>query len=429
MAETSIEWTERSWNPIAGCSLVSPGCTNCYAMGIADRFKSAYVGRKWAGAPAEAMTRRVNGKAVWTGQLLLAPDRVLAEPLRRRKPTTYFVNSMGDLFHEDMPDEWIDIVFAIMALCPQHTFQILTKRAARMRAYLEGLDRDELDDKDQRLTGAVNAVMRIAATDWGRCGSTATHITTRLSRSGAMEAQMLRSTSDGCVERLVEWTAEGERWFRCGQPFADRIHAAWGSMPYPRDFGWGLKQWPLPNVWLGVSAEDQKRADERIPELLATPAAVRFVSAEPLLGPIAFREISPNGIQSIDALSGLSRTPDCDFRAKLDWIIVGGESGAGARPMHPDWPRQIRNQCVAAGTAFFFKQWGEWQPREWCRDGGTHALNRYPGHSFQRIQSHPDSIERVGAGPDWAALAKVGKKAAGRFLDGVEHNAMPEGRR
>nr|WP_047573266.1 phage Gp37/Gp68 family protein [Methylobacterium sp. ZNC0032] len=369
MAETAIEWTERSWNPIVGCAIVSPGCTNCYAMKMARRIELMGTAAHYDG-----LTQQTKAGAVWTGKLALAPEHVLLEPLRRRKPTTWFVNSMGDLFHEDVPHFWIDLAFAVMALTPQHTYQVLTKRAARMRAYLS--DHFVRDRIAMAAIDIVNAhsEMKLASQKWFE-------------------------RRDG-VDHLI--------------------------MP-----------WPLPNVWLGVSAEDQRRADERIPDLLATPAAVRFVSAEPLLGPINFRHFrcdetySPDSDphNDLDALTGeVSNLAvrHTERRAKLDWIIVGGESGPGARPMHPDWPRQIRDQCVAAGTAFFFKQWGEWQPRKWCRDGGTHALNSHPGHSFQKIQSHPDSIERVGAGPDWVALAKVGKNAAGRLLDGAEHNAMPE---
>jgi protein gp37 len=131
MADSKIEWTERTWNPIVGCSVVSPGCTNCYAMKMAARIEAMGNQARYRGT-----TKKVNGNSVWTGKLAIAPDATISEPLRRRKPTTYFVNSMGDVFHEDLPDEWIDRVFAVMALSPRHTFQVLTKRAGRMRAYV-----------------------------------------------------------------------------------------------------------------------------------------------------------------------------------------------------------------------------------------------------------------------------------------------------
>lgn len=346
MAETAIEWTERSWNPIVGCSLASPGCTNCYAMAIADRFKHVYEGRPFAGAPSEAMTRKASGKAVWTGQLTLAPERTLLEPLRRRKPTTWFVNSMGDLFHEDVPDEWIDRVFAVMALAPHHTFQVLTKRAARMQAYVEG------------------------------------------------------ARSRVIVDGHVAVSGDGQYFSR------KKLGGDW--------------QWPLPNVWLGVSAEDQRRADERIPELLATPAAVRFVSAEPLLGPIDFTYLRADSILTLDALTGLHA--DCEGAVegvidtpdpKLDWVIVGGESGPDARPMHPDWARQIRDQCAAEGTAFFFKQWCEHRPLTNAERGTACGATLVGNNRFESD----------------AYVLRVGKKRAGRLLDGVQHNGMPEASR
>lgn len=374
MAETTIEWTERSWNPIVGCSVVSPGCTNCYAMGMADRFKDVYRGRQWAGEPAEAMTRRVNGKAVWTGQLTLAPDRVLTEPLRRRRPTTWFVNSMGDLFHENTPEAWIDRVVAVMALaellhlCPpapdgrdKHIFQVLTKRADRMRSYLRRLpNRDDIiaDEADQIMGGNLPVELLVA------------------------------------VKRLVRL--------------------------------------PLPNVWFGVSAEDQKRADERVPLLLGTPAAVRFVSAEPLLGPISFRDWLRRGdddLRESDPLACmLLRQAEEDgtawVRPALDWIIVGGESGPDARPMHPDWPRRIREQCEVTGTAFFFKQWGEWQ------DGSDFAPNAkavtFDGRVIEPTRKAIAAADRDQRVMSPTMMRRVGKKRAGRLLDGIEHNAMPE---
>ncbi|WP_199085434.1 DUF5131 family protein [Bosea sp. ASV33] len=225
----------------------------------------------------------------------------------------------------------------------------------------------------------------------------------------------------------------------------------------------GVTTWPK-HAGLIVTVVNQAEADRDIPRLLALKATLGIpwvgVSAEPLLGPIDFEpwlawphlDVEVNG-RSWGCQGCDSDCPSCpkgkahydyeegpadqdgmpewiaERRATLEWIIVGGESGKDARPLHPEWARSIRDQCAASGTAFFFKQWGEWQPREWCRDGGTHALNRWPGHSFQKIQSSPDSIERVGAGPDWQAFAKVGKKAAGHFLDGAEHRAWPKASR
>ena len=129
--KTGIEWTDATWNPIVGCSVVSPGCTHCYAMSMAARIEKMTPGSHYAG-----LTDASKAGPVWNGRLALAPDHILTQPLRWQKPRRIFVNSMGDLFHEDVPDDWIDRVFAVMALAPQHTFQVLTKRAERMRNYL-----------------------------------------------------------------------------------------------------------------------------------------------------------------------------------------------------------------------------------------------------------------------------------------------------
>lgn len=287
MADTAIEWTEHSWNPIVGCSLATPGCTNCYAMKMARRLERMGTVAHYAG-----LTKETKAGPVWTGKMVQAPEHVLLEPLRRRKPTTWFVNSMSDLFHEDVPDAWIDRVFAVMALCPQHTFQVLTKRAARMRAYM------------------ASAHERIAD-----AAMSAAPVGLDISRSGIIwQPHCLPSTS--------------------------------------------FERWPLPNVWLGVSAEDQRRAEERIPDLLATPAAIRFVSAEPLLGPIDFDMLRVGDAWMIGALTGIYGALPGNRGEKLDLIIVGGESGKGARHMEDIWAESIQAQCAASGTAFFMKQMG-----------------------------------------------------------------------
>lgn len=360
MADKSpIEWTDATWNPIVGCDIVSPGCTNCYAMDMAARIEamSAGLGRH---THYEGTTRRVKGKAVWTGRLALAPERIRSEPLRWKRPRMVFVNSMGDLFHEHVPDEWIDRVFAVMAEAHWHTYQVLTKRSKRMHDYLSAQD-------------VTERIGRIQQRDHG----------------------------DNCAYTNVA---------------LDAI-------------------WPLRNAWLGVSAERQEEADERIPDLLATPAAIRFVSAEPLLGPIDFTRINlgvrqthgygPRRIEW-DALTGWEHQfpadsapgcdplkarvhgiGDCGAGAKLDWIIVGGESGPHARPMHPDWARSIRDQCAAAGVPFFFKQWGGWV-------GGGPGRVRW------------SECQEVIDWGDGCFSARVGKHRADRLLDGVEHDGMPQ---
>jgi protein gp37 len=262
---------------------------------------------------------------------------------------------MGDLFHESIPDAWIDRVFAVMALAPQHTFQVLTKRSARMRAYVGNLpNRDDL------------------------------------------------------VAKAAVWI--------------------WGGKDTDAVFGGVMRavRQPLPNIWLGVSAEDQRRADERVPDLLATPAAVRFVSAEPLLGPIDFSGHC-DGWSFIHSLQGqrYHDNPDgpssCQSYPKLDWIIVGGESGSGARPMHPDWARSIRDQCAAAGVPFFFKQWGEWAPST------PEAAYGNPRSGWRCLAGHPHVAKASELYPEAGAvfIEHMGKARAGRLLDGVTHDAFP----
>ncbi|OCC05223.1 hypothetical protein BA190_09985 [Labrys sp. WJW] len=386
---TGIEWTDATWNPIVGCSIVSPGCTNCYAMKQAARLlDGSPKAPHYAGT-----TRKANGHAVWTGKVALAPEHILTQPLRWKRPRRIFVNSMGDLFHEGVPDEWIDKVFAVMALSPHHTFQILTKRSGRMRSYL----------KDCRMTLGRQHEIRLATVELagGRDAPGVTEAWLRV--SGSIEAQ--------------SWK-------------------------------------PLPNVWLGVSAEDQKRAEERIPDLIETPAAIRFVSAEPLLGPLDLSEIDINGDGEMNALAMRSWAeiwadafdpavtgttleeaiesfedwggtyPPTDIRPRgLDWVIAGGESGPGARPMHPQWARDLRDQCAAAGVAFHFKQWGEWTPRgpeAW----GYPLVDNVPQMRVTDTGDNGQSLAATGGSHSW--MQRVGKHTAGRLLDGIEHNAFPK---
>ncbi len=330
MAKNSkIEWTDDTWNPVTGCSVVSPGCTNCYAMRLAGTRMRGHSSR--AGLTVDS-----KAGPVWNG-LVRFNEGWLDQPLRCKRPRRIFVCAHGDLFHEGVPDAWLDRVFAVMALAPQHTFQVLTKRAARMRAYLT----------DPSFGIRVGGELMKSAR--GNAGAEALVI--------------------DLAHRLT------------------------------------VKRQPLPNVWLGVSAEDQQRGDERVPDLLETPAAVRFVSAEPLLGPIDFTKLQTFGGGQLDALRGMWATypiVERDGRAavltkappRLDQIIVGGESGPGSRPMHRQWTCSIRDQCAPAGVAFFFKQWGSWQPDGGLDDGGERFVN-------------------------------VGKARAGRLLDGRTHDAMP----
>lgn len=291
---TAIEWTDETWNPVVGCSKTSPGCDNCYAIGVAHR----------AMQPAhEGLTIRTERGTDWTGEVRCLPER-LEQPLRWRKPRKVFVNSMSDLFHPSVPYRFIREVFNTMRCCngqvtangkrmPSHTFQVLTKRPQRM-------------------------------------------------------AQLARDRSLG---------------FNPERPPA--------------------------NVWLGTSIESDRYAF-RANHLRATPAAVRFLSLEPLLGPL----------------------PSLDLTG-IDWVIVGGESGPGARPMHPQWVRDIRDRCIDAGVPFLFKQWGAWV------EGGD-------GVTYGRWV-HPERGGTTGAQTPGAVLmTQVGKRSAGRELDGRTWDEYPE---
>lgn len=253
MADSAIEWTDSTWNPVAGCTVLTAGCTNCYAMRMAARLESMGVPKY------EGLTRKSGDRHVWTGQVTL-DHTVLDAPKTWRKPRLIFVNSMSDLFQEAVPAEFVAAVWDTMAATPQHTYQILTKRPERM-------------------------------------------------------AELTRS-----------------------------LHV-------------------LPNVWLGTSVENTVVLD-RLDHLRATPAAIRFVSFEPLLGSVA----------------------EADLR-DIDWAIVGGESGPRARPMDPEWVDEIHGLCGEAGTAFFFKQWGGRNKKA--------AGRTYKGRTFDYLPSGTSSGSSV----------------------------------
>jgi protein gp37 len=342
---SSIEWTDATWNPLVGCSRVSQGCTNCYAERHAYRFA------RQRGSVYEGTAKLVNGKPTFTGRVNLN-ERALDAPLRWARPRRIFVNSMSDLFHENVTDETIDRIFAVMALAPHHTFQVLTKRPDRMRRWFA----------ETFLTGEAREFK-----------------TENRHRQVLDEAERIALGPIGDSDRL--WTADGRHLSH-------------------------VQPWPLPNVWLGVSVENQEAADERIPLLRRTPAAVRFLSCEPLLGPINIRP----WLVCEDCECDESPLDDVAVNAcgypRVDWVIAGGESGPSARPMHPDWVRSLRDQCAAANVPFFFKQWGEWVDQA-----------DVPGEWYD----HYDVLGRTEPG-----VVRVGKKKAGRVLDGREHNAYPE---
>jgi protein gp37 len=289
MADTHIQWSGRVWNPTTGCDRTSPGCDHCYALTMAKRLK---------GMGQAKYQKDGDPRTSGPGFGLTVHEDSLRDPLRWRKPSKVFVNSMSDLFHKDVPDEFLAKVFAVMAVTPQHTYQVLTKRHGRMRALL-------------------------TASDW----------TCRV---------------DDAAAELAE------------------DH----DLPISHVF-------PLPNVWLGVSVEDQKRADLRIPALLDTPASVRFISAEPLLGPVDLGLGVDHSRHELDYIDGVPwpQCLDCSTEDTtvdwtvpsgplIDWVIVGGESGPGARPMEEQWARDLLADCRDAGIAPFVKQMGS----VWARD-------------------------------------------------------------
>jgi protein gp37 len=289
---TEIQWTDETWNPVTGCDKVSPGCAHCYAEGVDNRFWAKQYPRVEFCAEQEPRPREFTD--VWTHE-----DR-LSQPLKWKKPRKIFVNSMSDLFHEDVPDAFIDQVFAVMSLASKHTFQVLTKRPRRMLAYL-------------------SKVGRRSDFEWARTAFQQ-HIEAYWSKS----------------ELLTAYAKTDAEW--------DAVYRAW----------------PLPNVWLGVSVENQHFADERIPLLLQTPAAVRFLSCEPLLGPVSLRWLPAwNGMATKPRSETESVITDqLDGLRRLDWVIVGCESGRERRNQEA-YEKQaytLLAQCRAAGVAAFHKQ-------------------------------------------------------------------------
>ena len=355
---TKIEWTDATWNIITGCSVVSAGCKNCYAMKLA--------GTRLQHHPSRAgLTTDTSAGPVWNGEVRFN-EQWLDQPLRWKRLRKIFVCAHGDLFHEKVPDEWINNVFEVMALCPQHIFQVLTKRPERMLDYMNS------------------------------------------------------------------------------KPFGKIIML--GGKFHPGTYIAPMT-WPLANVWLGVSVENQETADERIPLLLQTPAAVRWVSAEPLLGNINLSHLNEDKeTNELDCLKpytwadeienwqgtsdewkeefldwyDLVDMPEGLMHAGIDWLIVGGESGRNARPMHPDWARSLRDQCKAAGVPFLFKQWGEWFPRAQWEDNPDLIL---PDDDCAYENSDKIIVIESDDGPE--PIHRVGKKAAGRLLDGVLHDEYP----
>ncbi|ANM12092.1 phage Gp37/Gp68 family protein [Rhizobium sp. N324] len=375
---TKIEWTDATWNPITGCAIVSPGCTNCYAMKLA--------GTRLQHHPSRAgLTRDSKAGPVWTGEVRFN-EQWLTQPLTWSRPRMIFVCAHGDLFAEGVPDEWIDKVFAVMALAPQHVFQVLTKRPERMREYL----------------------------------------TTPMRQY--------------------------------------KISAAQLDLPEPVPSPGIWPHLPLPNVWLGVSVEDQKRADERLPILHEIPAALLWVSNEPSLGPIDWKRWLPTGRRArspqghefiapeyfmtkcehcgwigsseLQHTSQIADTGDydvsccnchqftaCDEIQRIGWMVGGGESGSGCRPMHPHWQYALRDQCEISDTPFLFKQWGNWIIAS--HDNGHTESSMVTNDAIWLDVDGRQAKPSCDGMREPIGMFRVTKSRAGRLLSGIEHNGYP----
>lgn len=322
MSKTKIDWADMVWNPVTGCTKISEGCQNCYAERMSKRLQLM--------AP----------KKYSQGFAVKCHPEALQEPLKIKKPQRIFVCSMGDLFHDDVPFEFIAQVYGIMSICKQHTFIVLTKRPQRALEFYQWCEKRQQE----------------------------------LYKEPADQNIYLEYLPGDIVGPYTE---------KYGDEFPDEI--------------------PLDNIWLGVTAENQARVDERIPILLQIPAAVRFISVEPMLGPIDLQnvEVRKNEFEPALQLDCWETEEWPDYKT-LNWVICGGETGPGARPMHPDWVRSLRDQCAAANVPFFFKQWGEWFP-------DTKRCFLAQSQIFGNT-----------------AIFKIGKKAAGHMLDGKEHREFPK---
>lgn len=511
---TGIKYADATWKVVAGCSRVPPGCTNCFAVRNSGRL---------AHNPNPSESLRC------TSEIRCLPER-LDWPLRRKKPLRIFVCDIADLFHPAVPDGFIDRVFAVMALCQRHTFQVLTKRPERLLAYVSdpqtpfrvarvidaqhvvqetiGLAEDirPIDDYPGYFVSNHGAVY--SANGSSRCpfcGGEVVGIAKRkyCSKKCRNNAEFYRRTGRPSIAEKFAPTLkamvpdDGKQGYlrvmlyRDGKPFRELVHrlvlSAFVRPPMsseqachldgnPRNnvlpnLRWGdqsenwqdrkrhgthrsyskltddqverirqqhragvsvtalsaehgvsetqirnivsgqqwsvptVIEWPLPNCWAGVTCENQEQADRRIPILLQVPAVVHWVSLDPLLGPIELRSDWLQPMHRCWYVDGTMVETPIISKPRLDWIVCGGETGPGARPMHPNWVRSLRDQCLAAGVPFFLKQMGEYVLAS--DDPGTR-----------------DGTDWIGYQGAW--FRRIGKTRAGALLDGQEWRQLPE---
>lgn len=365
-----IVWTQATWNPAVGCVKISEGCRNCYAEKMACRL--AAMGNvnyqrviNWtsdvSGLDYPGHARKAAGdcKGHWNGQAVFVPS-ALKIPLKMRSPRDIFTGSMTDLFHETLSFEQIAAVFGAMMLCPQHTFQILTKRPERRRRFFEWLGRG------------------IVGNDYKETQE----------RFGVTDPAFI------CLDHFIYYAES--RGFK---PYFDKPIS---------------KSWPLPHVWQGITAENQEMLNKRWYDTACTPAALRFISYEPAIGALDTENVRfayEDQQWRVNILTGQawcenSTSPSAyvEDQPKADWIICGGESGACARAMDYRWAWDIQEQCERNKTPFMFKQWGRHLPAGQLDADGNMRLP-------------------LTAAPKVMAL---GKKQAGRFLDGLVFNDIPE---
>jgi protein gp37 len=407
---TNIEWAQETWNPFRGCLKVSEGCKNCYAITTAHqlntRFKNAgnEAARKVA-AKYEGLTKVLtNGEKNWTGEVQVDYDTMM-QPFKWKKGKRIFVNSMSDVFYEKISVADIAILFAVMFLTPQHTYMILTKRPERMN---EVLNSSEFPAKV------------CVAVDMIRTFRSINHVTL-CDDFGENEVKSIKDVMSEIK------TAHSLR--------IDKTP---------------IETFPFKNIWLGVSVENQATADERIPLLLSTPAHIRFLSMEPLLGEVDLSRVGdfePKGLSTMkfnclnakwnQIKEGLGEWEEkyAKIKNKIDWVIVGGESGSKARPMNPLWVEHIQKCCEGASVPFFFKQWGEWSPNlpadnmkklvdwaELAKRPNTQLRHCFLGRSNKIVV--PDV--KVRYDELLYRMYKIGKHLAGRLLNGKEYNEFPK---